>query len=96
MKSVVVTGASSGIGKEIAKYFFSKDWQVFALARRGEKLIELRDSLGDRLIPVLCDLTQPESITYAIKDIVNKADTCLLYTSPSPRDATLSRMPSSA
>ena len=24
------------------------------------------------------------------------ADTCLLYTSPSPRDATLSRMPSSA
>ena len=28
-------------------------------------------------------------------DIV-RADTCLLYTSPSPRDATLSRMPSSA
>ena len=26
----------------------------------------------------------------------NKLDTCLLYTSPSPRDATLSRMPSSA
>ena len=26
----------------------------------------------------------------------NNADTCLLYTSPSPRDATLSRMPSSA
>ena len=25
-----------------------------------------------------------------------KLDTCLLYTSPSPRDATLSRMPSSA
>ena len=25
-----------------------------------------------------------------------KAITCLLYTSPSPRDATLSRMPSSA
>ena len=26
----------------------------------------------------------------------NELDTCLLYTSPSPRDATLSRMPSSA
>ena len=25
-----------------------------------------------------------------------QADVCLLYTSPSPRDATLSRMPSSA
>ena len=29
-------------------------------------------------------------------DIIIAVDTCLLYTSPSPRDATLSRMPSSA
>ena len=28
--------------------------------------------------------------------VTQLADTCLLYTSPSPRDATLSRMPSSA
>ena len=27
---------------------------------------------------------------------ISESDTCLLYTSPSPRDATLSRMPSSA
>ena len=33
----------------------------------------------------------------AIKNFVDlNNDTCLLYTSPSPRDATLSRMPSSA
>ena len=31
--------------------------------------------------------------TYAVND---EFDNCLLYTSPSPRDATLSRMPSSA
>ena len=30
------------------------------------------------------------------KNECNIGDTCLLYTSPSPRDATLSRMPSSA
>ena len=30
------------------------------------------------------------------KDIVGPSNACLLYTSPSPRDATLSRMPSSA
>ena len=29
-------------------------------------------------------------------DMVTRDITCLLYTSPSPRDATLSRMPSSA
>ena len=31
-----------------------------------------------------------------IDDVYKTASTCLLYTSPSPRDATLSRMPSSA
>ena len=35
--------------------------------------------------------TKEEETTYLLKDIF-----CLLYTSPSPRDATLSRMPSSA
>jgi len=29
-------------------------------------------------------------------NLVHQVYTCLLYTSPSPRDATLSRMPSSA
>ena len=29
-------------------------------------------------------------------DLIDRVDACLLYTSPSPRDATLSRMPSSA
>ena len=35
---------------------------------------------------------------YQLVDYVNdqKPNSCLLYTSPSPRDATLSRMPSSA
>ena len=30
------------------------------------------------------------------KEVVDRIRSCLLYTSPSPRDATLSRMPSSA
>ena len=30
------------------------------------------------------------------EDCIRRMDSCLLYTSPSPRDATLSRMPSSA
>ena len=31
-----------------------------------------------------------------LSELEDKLDICLLYTSPSPRDATLSRMPSSA
>ena len=57
--------------------------------------------VGD-LIPDLCDslesyqeLKAPMIITAASMRRVY-GTTCLLYTSPSPRDATLSRMPSSA
>ena len=39
--------------------------------------------------------TLPGTIFTAAEDLI-KAGGCLLYTSPSPRDATLSRMPSSA
>ena len=35
-------------------------------------------------------------ITVAIQTLIGEYQICLLYTSPSPRDATLSRMPSSA
>ena len=43
---------------------------------------------------VLVDLLRDSDIT--IREGVARRLTCLLYTSPSPRDATLSRMPSSA
>ena len=41
------------------------------------------------------NLTQTE-ITSPTFSLLNEYQVCLLYTSPSPRDATLSRMPSSA
>ena len=37
-----------------------------------------------------------KSLKIKVGDKVSEGDFCLLYTSPSPRDATLSRMPSSA
>ena len=45
-------------------------------------------------IDAIVDAKQASSFINAIKML--NANVCLLYTSPSPRDATLSRMPSSA
>mgnify|MGYP003325708188 CR=1 FL=1 len=44
------------------------------------------------------DLVQavPQILDYATVNVEEIARTCLLYTSPSPRDGLLSRMPSSA
>ena len=37
-----------------------------------------------------------DSFEHVVKEILNAISTCLLYTSPSPRDRQKSRMPSSA
>ena len=51
-------------------------------------------SLGAVKFNALSD-QEPHSELY-IKPDIDQQNSCLLYTSPSPRDATLSRMPSSA
>ena len=40
--------------------------------------------------------TPPTSVREAAETVIDGSGTCLLYTSPSPRDRSLSRMPSSA
>ena len=46
-KSVVVTGASSGMGKAIVELFVKEGANVVAVARRAERLSALVDSLKD-------------------------------------------------
>ena len=57
----------------------------------GEVLEKINEEYVD-------EVNQSESMDSAINGLLQSLDpySCLLYTSPSPRDATLSRMPSSA
>ena len=57
------------------------------------RLSRLRQSMAKQDVS-LAILLNPVSLRYAID--FDEYQLCLLYTSPSPRDATLSRMPSSA
>ena len=50
---------------------------------------------GEPQSPVELDIQTEQACMCAVYGIIECTD-CLLYTSPSPRDATLSRMPSSA
>ena len=45
--TILITGASSGIGKETAKLFQSKGWNVIATMRRPENETELNRGAGD-------------------------------------------------
>lgn len=58
-KTALVTGASSGIGREIAKELDRRGFRVIIAARREDKLRELAAELGDSRI-VVCDLSAEE------------------------------------
>ncbi len=49
----LITGASSGIGKEIARYLASLNYDLIIVARNMEKLYELRDELNNVNVRVI-------------------------------------------
>ena len=80
-----------GLSRELSKHFMIK---VFADYIEGHKEFDDQASFSiERVggIKLLRKYRKAQLINEFIKDT-----NCLLYTSPSPRDATLSRMPSSA
>jgi short-subunit dehydrogenase len=65
-KTVLITGASSGIGKATAKELVEKGYTVYAAARRVEKMEDLRD-LG--CVPLKMDITMEEDIEAVVERI---------------------------
>lgn len=61
-KNAIVTGASSGIGISFSKKLIEKGTVVYGLARRSNKLAEVRENLGSRFIPVKIDITKHDII----------------------------------
>ena len=53
----VVTGASSGLGDRFARVLHAAGATVVASARRTDRLKALAAELGDRLVPVTCDVS---------------------------------------
>ena len=54
------------------------------------------ESGADAVYFGLNHFTARAKVGFSLEELPEVFQTCLLYTSPSPRDATLSRMPSSA
>jgi NAD(P)-dependent dehydrogenase (short-subunit alcohol dehydrogenase family) len=66
-KTVLVTGASSGIGEAIARLLLADGYRVYAGARRMERMARLAEA-GARLLAL--DVTDEASMTAAIASIV--------------------------
>ena len=57
MKSVVVTGVSTGIGAGIARVLAASGFRVFGSVRRIADAAGLSAEFGDRFIPLVFDVT---------------------------------------
>ena len=89
-KVALITGAGNGIGRATALGFARDGAKVVVVDRDtagGEGTVGIIRQQGGEALFVTADVTKSADV---------QAYVCLLYTSPSPRDRTRSRMPSSA
>ena len=63
MKIAIVTGASSGIGREYVKQLSDKYEldEIWAIARREDRLLELKSITKTLVIPIVLDITEKDS-----------------------------------
>ena len=73
------------MGLNLAKNIISKKYKVYAYEENPAINNDLKKNKVKDLF-----------LTESLNELLNKVISCLLYTSPSPRDRTRSRMPSSA
>jgi NADP-dependent 3-hydroxy acid dehydrogenase YdfG len=73
MKTIVITGSSSGIGKATAKQFAAQGWQVAATMRKPENETELNQIENIKLYQL--DVTDQASIDNAVAHILSDHET---------------------
>ena len=62
MKSIIITGASSGIGRVTAEYFLEQGWRVGLIARRADALAEVTH---ENAVRMPCDVTDETAVDAA-------------------------------
>lgn len=55
-KTILITGATAGIGEAAARRFANAGWNVIGTGRRADRLRSLADELGDAFLPLEVDM----------------------------------------
>ncbi len=65
MNIAVITGASSGLGAEYAKAVYNSRVdldEIWVIARREDRLVELKNQLGSSVVPIAFDITDEQAV----------------------------------
>src|SRR6185369_4800424 len=68
MKSVVITGASTGIGFACSKLLLARGFRVFGSVRKPADAERLRSELGANFTPLLFDVTDEAAVKAAASE----------------------------
>lgn len=74
MKTIIVTGASSGLGKATCEIFAKDGAIVCAIARNKEKLKELEEAYPDNIFAYPADVSKGEDVKKVFTEILEKYD----------------------
>ena len=101
--AAIIFGATGGIGRVVCLELARAGSNIAIVWNsKGDVAASLQaeiQAMGRKATTHQCDVTHEGASDVTVKAAAKahgQLHTCLLYTSPSPRDATLSRMPSSA
>ena len=65
--TIIITGASSGIGRVTAAHFLSQGWKVGLIGRREDQLREAAGGSASALV-LPCDVTQADAVDAAFDE----------------------------
>lgn len=71
-KTILITGCTTGIGREAAKFFADKGWNVVATGRNKEKLDA--ELAHENIATITLDITKAEHIAEAVRFVETKYD----------------------
>src|SRR3954468_22580459 len=69
MRSVVITGASSGIGWAVAKFLIEHGYRVFGSVRKQVDADRLKGEFGANFTPLLFDVTDEAAVLAAAREV---------------------------
>ena len=70
-KTLLITGASTGIGAATARAAANAGWNVALLARSRDALERLAEEIGDTALALPCDITDREQLNKAVEQAVS-------------------------